>query len=134
MDYHDQMYGGDAQHQHQHQQHQQQQQHAQQQAAAAHAAAAAAAAAQHQHQQASGAATPPAAAAAADFFLSNYRLGKTLGIGSFGKVKFGNEQRENGRDESCFGWRKKASLDLFSSHLDLDHEKKLTPFFAQTKK
>jgi serine/threonine protein kinase len=24
---------------------------------------------------------------APDFFLSNYRLGKTLGIGSFGKVK-----------------------------------------------
>lgn len=23
----------------------------------------------------------------AEFFLSNYRLGKTLGIGSFGKVK-----------------------------------------------
>ena len=31
--------------------------------------------------------TPPGAAAAADFFLSNYRLGKTLGIGSFGKVR-----------------------------------------------
>lgn len=29
----------------------------------------------------------PAAQTAPDFFLSNYRLGKTLGIGSFGKVK-----------------------------------------------
>jgi len=87
MDHHDQMYG-DAQHQHA------QQQHAQQQAAAAHAAqAAAAAAAQHQ-QHASGAATPPAAAAAADFFLSNYRLGKTLGIGSFGKVRKMERERE----------------------------------------
>ena len=87
MDHHDQMYG-DAQHQHA------QQQHAQQQAAAAHAAAAAA---QHQQQQASGAATPPAAAAAADFFLSNYRLGKTLGIGSFGKVKERWRRREERR-------------------------------------
>lgn len=25
----------------------------------------------------------------AEFFLSNYRLGKTLGVGSFGKVRWG---------------------------------------------
>lgn len=30
---------------------------------------------------------PGFAAQGAEFFLSNYRLGKTLGIGSFGKVK-----------------------------------------------
>lgn len=43
--------------------------------------------------------TPPAAAAAADFFLSNYRLGKTLGIGSFGKVRGfgGGAARDRGR-------------------------------------
>lgn len=29
----------------------------------------------------------PTTQTAPDFFLSNYRLGKTLGIGSFGKVK-----------------------------------------------
>lgn len=29
---------------------------------------------------------PPGVGAGAEFFLSNYRLGKTLGIGSFGKV------------------------------------------------
>lgn len=43
-----------------------------------------------QHAAAMGAA-PPAAHAlnqgTAEFFLSNYRLGKTLGIGSFGKVR-----------------------------------------------
>jgi len=31
-------------------------------------------------------AAPPGVGAGAEFFLSNYRLGKTLGIGSFGKV------------------------------------------------
>ena len=30
---------------------------------------------------------PVGPAAGAEFFLSNYRLGKTLGIGSFGKVR-----------------------------------------------
>lgn len=37
---------------------------------------------QHQHQQ-----QPAASGQSAEFFLSNYRLGKTLGIGSFGKVR-----------------------------------------------
>lgn len=31
--------------------------------------------------------TPGYSSQGAEFFLSNYRLGKTLGIGSFGKVK-----------------------------------------------
>jgi hypothetical protein len=42
------------------------------------------------HAPAGGAAPPPPVASlnqTAEFFLSNYRLGKTLGIGSFGKVR-----------------------------------------------
>ena len=38
-------------------------------------------AAQHHQQQ------PASSSQTAEFFLSNYRLGKTLGIGSFGKVR-----------------------------------------------
>ena len=54
---------------------------------------AAAAAAYHQQQQAQAQAQAQQGGGAqsynqsAEFFLSNYRLGKTLGVGSFGKVK-----------------------------------------------
>ena len=34
----------------------------------------------------------------AEFFLSNYRLGKTLGIGSFGKVSWDHSTRESTAD------------------------------------
>jgi hypothetical protein len=40
-----------------------------------------------QQQQADG--QPLNLASSAEFFLSNYRLGKTLGVGSFGKVRVG---------------------------------------------
>jgi hypothetical protein len=45
---------------------------------------------QQHHAPPPGGAPPPQAVpagAGAEFFLSNYRLGKTLGIGSFGKVR-----------------------------------------------
>jgi len=44
---------------------------------------------QQQQQAATGGGAPPQVQSlnqTAEFFLSNYRLGKTLGIGSFGKV------------------------------------------------
>jgi hypothetical protein len=44
---------------------------------------------QHQHQPAVQGGLQSSGQGTAEFFLSNYRLGKTLGIGSFGKVSWG---------------------------------------------
>jgi len=55
----------------------------------------------HSHQPPPPGGQPPPvpAGAGAEFFLSNYRLGKTLGIGSFGKVR-----RESGGRRAAGDW------------------------------
>jgi hypothetical protein len=48
----------------------------------------------------------------AEFFLQNYRLGKTLGIGSFGKVRWG--QHNGSLAPPCF-CRLSTRADLFAA-------------------
>lgn len=48
----------------------------------------------------------------AEFFLSNYRLGKTLGIGSFGKVRGDTRQWQRQGLPACRQWPPPASQRL----------------------
>jgi hypothetical protein len=56
---------------------------------------------------------PGGPGAGAEFFLSNYRLGKTLGIGSFGKVR----ERELGVGRDGERERPKCGCECFAAGL-----------------